>query len=875
MISQSADNSHTASFAHWRSIALLLLTLALAAPSAAASRTRGRKGATTQAASLVAVRLIPSEAVLRGRNASQQFLVIGKFTDGRERDLTGRTEFSLSADGTARLGDAGRVFAKSDGEIELTASVDGNTAKAVIRVEGSQQDRPFSFARDIGGILTRRSCNSSGCHGGVKGQAGFKLSANALHAREDYKWIVEGGVFQVLTSESGGPKTPRVNVDKPEASLLLQKATMAVAHGGGPRFDTASDDYQTILDWIKNGAPYGDEGGDDGSGKLPKLTDLKVLPANSVLRPGEEQRLLVTAHFSDGHTEDFTHQVLYETSDSAVASVGPSGLIEARKPGETAVLIKAAGRTARTGVGVIAEPRPDYPGVPRNNFIDEQVFAKLRKFNIVPSELSSDSEFLRRVCLDLTGRLPPRKRVQEFLASRDPRKREKLIEALLASPEYIDYWTFRFADLFRVAVFPVGINTKWSQAYWEWIRDAIARDRPYSEVASERIAAQGYSAPSRHYLPYLVLPPAHDMMGEEVRVFMGRRLDCAQCHDHPYENWSQDQFWGLSAFFGPMFKLGGNPASVIFDHPGGKEVAPDVASPRELRVIHPRTHEEVQPTLLDGTVIPYTEHTFPRRELAKWMTSHPYFAEAAVNRMWSLFFGRGFVNPVDDFRSTNPPSHPELLRLLATDFADHGYRLKRLIRLIVNSRTYQLSSATNDTNQADRMNYSHTLPRPLDAEILLDAITDVTGVPETFSLSLPGAAARKGGKAPRGTRAVELKETDIYYSRFLDLYGRPNRFSVPERDATPKLSQALHMLAGSTYNDKLWAEGSRVYDLYHRGTSDAKIIKELYLTALSRPPSKQEVRDLKALIAATPTRQQALQDLQWAILSSREFAENH
>ncbi len=875
MISQGADNSHTASLAHWRSIALLILMLALAAPSEAASRTRGQKGATAQAASLVAVRLIPSEAVLRGRNASQQFLVIGKFTDGRERDLTGRTEFSLSADETARLGDAGRVFAKSDGEIELTASVDGNTAKAVIRIEGSQQDRPFSFARDIGGILTRRGCNSSGCHGGVKGQAGFKLSSNALHAREDYKWIVEGGLFQVLTSKSGGPKTPRVNVDKPEASLLLQKATMAVAHGGGPRFDTASGDYQTILDWIKNGAPYGDEGGDDGSGKLPKLTDLKVVPASSVLRPGEEQRLLVTAHFSDGHTEDFTHQVLYETSDSEVASVGPSGLIEARKPGETAVLIKAAGRSARTGVGVIAEPRPDYPGVPRNNFIDEKVFAKLRKFNIVPSELSSDSEFLRRVCLDLTGRLPPRKRVKEFLASRDPRKREKLIDTLLASPEYIDYWTFRFADLFRVAVFPVGINTKWSQAYWEWIRDAIARDRPYSEVASERIAAQGYSAPSRHYLPYLVLPPAHDMMGEEVRVFMGRRLDCAQCHDHPYENWSQDQFWGLSAFFGPMFKLGGNPASVIFDHPGGKEVAPDVASPRELRVIHPRTHQEVQPTLLDGTVVPYTEHTFPRRELAKWMTSHPYFAEAAVNRMWSLFFGRGFVNPVDDFRSTNPPSHPELLRLLATDFADHGYRLKRLIRLIVNSRTYQLSSATNDTNQADRMNYSHTLPRPLDAEILLDAITDVTGVPETFSLSLPGGAARKGGKAPRGTRAVELKETDIYYSRFLDLYGRPNRLSVPERDATPKLSQALHMLAGSTYNDKLWAEGGRVYDLYHRNTSDAKIIKELYLTALSRPPSKQEVRDLKALIAATPTRQRALQDLQWAILSSREFAENH
>ena len=299
--------------------------------------------------------------------------------------------------------------------------------------------------------------------------------------------------------------------------------------------------------------------------------------------------------------------------------------------------------------------------------------------------------------------------------------------------------------------------------YSEWIRDFIERDRPYDEVARERIAAQGYASPTRHYLPYLQIPPPENMMGEEVRVYMGRRLDCAQCHDHPYEEWTQDQFWGMTAFFGPMFKLGGGETSVVFDFPDGKEVAPDVPSPKELRVVHPRTQEPVQPTLLDGTVVAFSDTGLPRRELAQWMTSHPYFAEATVNRIWSLFFGRGFVNPVDDFRSTNPPTHPKLLARLAEDFARNGYQLKHLMRTIVTSRTYQLSSATNTTNAADKVNYSRALPRPLDAEILFDAITDVTGIEERFEVGtksrrLEGRhrAARHARRAVEGNRHLPL-----------------------------------------------------------------------------------------------------------------------
>lgn len=821
---------------------------------------------------LLSLRLTPEDRTLRGKKSSQQFLVTGKFADGRERDLTGEARFTLSNAASARLNEAesGRVFAAADGQTVLTATVSGLSARATLKIEGSNQERPFSFPRDIGGILTRRGCNGAACHGGVKGQAGFKLSTQGIHPKEDYKWIVEGGVFQVLSAESGGPKKPRVDTKNPEQSLVLQKATMTVAHGGGPRFAKGSEDYETILSWVRNGASYGAE---DKKGD-PKVARLEVFPRDVFLRAGETHRFLVTAYNTDGSTEDFTHQVLYEPSQSGVASVSSGGLIEAKKPGETGVLIKAAGHMIRAGVAVLSEPLKDYPKVTRNNLIDEEVFDKLRLFNIVPSELSSDSEFLRRVCLDLTGTLPPPDRVREFLASKDPKKREKLIDTLLNTPEYIDYWTFRFADLFRVAVFQVGINPKWTQYYWEWIRENVASNKPWDQVALERISAQGYSPASRHYLPYFVIPPPQDGMGEQVRVFLGRRLDCAQCHDHPYEQWSQDQFWGMTAFFGAMFKLGGNANSVVFDSPGGKEIAADIAGAKDYRVLHPRTKQEVVPMLLDGKQIPYTPTNFPRRELAQWMVSHPYFAEAAANRMWGYFFGRGIADPVDDFRSTNPPTHPQLLRRLAAHFVENGYDLKRLIRLIVQSRTYQLSNRANATNEGDETNYSHARPRALDAEILLDAISDVTGIPEVFSTAMPDSKG-PGGRAPAGTRAVQLKETDIYYSPFLDLYGRPNRFSVPERNAKPNLSQALHLLAGSTYNGKLSAKGSRIDRWLRRGTADAEIIEELYLAGFARFPTSAETAELTKLIAQTPTREQALRDLLWAVVSSREFAENH
>ncbi|HZT28918.1 MAG TPA: DUF1553 domain-containing protein [Bryobacteraceae bacterium] len=813
---------------------------------------------------LVSLKVVPAEVTLSGARAGQEFLAMATYADGAVRDVTAEAEWHVSNPAVAERSAPARLAAKVDGTLLLTAALGAARAQASVRITNSRVERPFSFSRDIGAILTKRGCNGAACHGGVKGRGGFKLSANALYPRDDYEWITKGGTYQVLTSEVKGERIPRVDLKNPERSLLLVKPTMAMPHGGGKRFDKDSEDYRTILAWIRKGAPYGAEGG----AKEPKLTRLEVYPPLTAMPVEARQHLLVTARFSDGHTEDFTNQVVYASNNGDVAGVAPDGVITARRLGETSILIRAAGQVASAGVGVIGPPIADYPKEPRWNFIDEPVFSKLEKFHIIPSRVADDGEFLRRVCLDLTGTLPPPERVRQFLASRDPKKREKVVDALIGSPEFVDYWTFRFSDIFRVAIFANGLTPKWSQKYWEWIRHNIETNRPYDEVARERLSAEGYGAASRHFLPYNLIGPPGDVMAEEVRVFFGRRLDCAQCHNHPYENWSQDQFWGMAAFFSRMFKMG----PVVFDHPTNMDLSSkDVDG--KIQLLHPRTKAPVTPALLDGTRPQLAPDANPRQALARWMTAQPYFAEAAVNRIWGLFFGRGIVEPVDDFRSTNPPTHPELLAALAKDFREHGCDLRRLMKTIVMSRTYQLSWQPNATNREDVVNYSHALERPLDAEVLLDALVQVTGVPETFSTAVTDGSSV--GQAPAGTRAINLKDPDMYFSRFLELYGRPNRGAIPERTGKPNLGQALHMLAGATYMNRLSGKNSRLARLLEAGAPDAKIFEEFYLAALSRFPTRDETQELEGILAKRGDREAGLREFVWALISSREFAENH
>ena len=821
---------------------------------------------------LRSLRLIPQDRTLWGAKASQHFLVIGKYSDGLERDVTAESRFSISDSKVAKVDAEGRVVALADGSVVLTVSLEGRSVKTDVRVEGSQETRPFSFARDIGGILTKRGCNDSSCHGGVKGKGGFKLSLNALYARDDYQWIVEGGTFQVLTTEAG-EKIPRINLKEPEKSLLLMKATMGVSHGGGQPLRPNLADYETILNWVRNGVPYGEEGDKEGV----RVVRVEVEPREVVLAPEGKHRLLVTAHLSNGQQEDISDQVLYASNNSEVVKVDEQGQVAAVRTGETSVMVRASGFAVSARVGVVAKPIARYPKVPHNNFIDDHVFAKLKKFNIIPSQLSSDTEFLRRVCLDLTGTLPPPSRVRKFAASKNRQKRQKVVEVLLNTPEFIDYWTFRFADLFRVTRYANQIDSRSTHVYQRWIRASIAANKPYDQIAHERIVVQGAGGASSHYFPASEVRNPEEKMSEQVRVFLGRRFDCAQCHNHPFEAWSQDQFWGLTAFFGRMNGMKFGPqdynlyGSVLYDDPAGQEV--DYAQTGRSRfVTHPRTKAVVQPTFLDGRELPEAERADLRWKLAEWMTSHPYFAEAAVNRMWGYFFGKGIVDAVDDFRSTNPPTHPDLLKALAKDFRERGHDLKHLMRTIVNSRTYQLSSVPNETNADDQINYSHFLPRQLDSEVLLDAISSATGVPETFrhksNQNLPGTL-------PTGSRAIHMAEPDIFPVRFLEAFGAPTRMAVPERKNESNLQQALHMLAGATYTEKLSKKGGRVDRLLKSGASDAKIIEELYLAALSRFPSEAEQKDVQQWIRTKASRPEAIRSLAWAVISSREFVTNH
>lgn len=816
------------------------------------------------------LRITPNMPVLSGAGAQQQLAVTAVYPDGMERDVTELVEWKASDQRVAEISPTAQLVAKADGKMMLTAIHGGRSAEAPVTVRDSEASEEFRFARNIGDILTRKGCNGAGCHGGVKGRGGLKLSAGVLYPKDDYEWIVKGGTYQVLSAEVKGARVPRVNMNDPAKSLVLLKATNSTPHGGGKRFAIDSPEYKTILAWVRDGAPFGPEEKAEN-----RVSRLEVYPQTIALEAKGRQRLIVTAHFADGRTQDFTHQALYVSNNKDVATVDEGGIVSAKDLGETAILIRAAGQAASATVGVMGGVVSKYPQTPRVNFIDNHVFDKLQKFRIVPSDLSSDSEFLRRICLDLTGTLPPSDRAREFVASKDPKKREKLIDILIGSPEFVDYWTFRFDDIFRVSV-NANALPKWSNMYAEWIRESIAVNKPYDQMARERLVGQGYSATSRHFLPYNIIAPINETMSEEVRVFFGRRLDCAQCHNHPYETWSQDQFWGLAAFFGRMFKLGDNGVAddyIVFDHPVHKAMGNgDVNS--NIKVFHPRTKLELKPALLDGRVIEAKDNMNPRIALADWMVRNPYFAEAIVNRIWSYFYGRGIVDPVDDFRSTNPPTHPALLDELAAYFRSNNHDLRKLMRTIVVSRTYQLSGYTRPDNAADRTNYSHYPPRALDAEILLDAIDNVTGVPEVFTVGVPDDRSSVK-RAPVGTRAVTLRQPEVFYSRFLELYGRPNRLTIPERSGKANLGQALHMVAGTVYNEKLAAPNGKLQRMIEAGKKDGEIVEEFYLAALSRRPEAEEQSAILKLISERNNRTEALRDFVWALISSREFAENH
>lgn len=813
----------------------------------------------------------PPRISLSGTSRSQILVVVGEYDNGIRRDVTSLCHLDVSDQQVVNLVDARTLKAISVGVAQLTAALGALKVTVPVNVNALSQQTVVDFHRDIGGIFTRYGCNATECHGGVKGKGGFKLSLNALYPEADHRWLIRGGSFQVLTDAAKGVETPRIDIQSPRDSLLLVKATGGQNHGGGRVFPENSQPYQTLEKWIASGAPL-----HNPVAHSSRIERLELFPRLVVVSPQQSHQVLVTAHLASGQAIDMTHKVSYSSNNREVAQVSSAGVVTAVGRGETGVVVRAAGLSASLRVAVVSSdsPVPEQHPFASTNFIDDYVNAKLKSLRTNPSAESTDAEFLRRVCLDIAGTLPSPQHVRKFLTNTATGKRDALVEQLLDSPEYVDLWALRFADLFHVR----------GERYYQWVRDSITDNKPYDRIAYERLSAEGFDGPSRYYSMASKARPLHRVVAEDMRVFLGRRLDCAQCHDHPFEPWSQQQFWGLAAFYGRLTLtewIAPVDNQCVFDDPEGQEIDLGMDGVEQLsfiRVTNPRSGELMEPTFLDGKQIELHARHDPRHNLANWVTKHPYFSQAIVNRVWAHFFGRGVVDPVDNFSSTHLPTHPELLETLAQDFRDHEHDLKHLIRRIVQSRTYQRSGIPGVSNRTDSINYARALPRPLDAEVLLDGIVSVVGVPVTFQRDLPfqpGVVAQ----VPLGTRAIQLTVPMNYQSRFLEVFGRPFRDAVPERLNRPNLTQALHMLAGTTYTKQLSREGGRLDILLKSGSSDEMIVEELYLAALCRYPEKHEHTKILEMLSQNPAmpdaRLQSLESLLWSLLASREFTHNH
>lgn len=694
-----------------------------------------------------------------------------------------------------------------------------------------------SFIRDVSPIFTMSGCAGANCHGSIRGQRGFKLSLFGYEPKLDYEAL------------TGGDRH-RINLKEPEKSLLLTKATAQTPHGGGLRFAVDSLQYRTILEWLQQGAPY------DDPANIVRITSLTVTPEERVLiGVGKTVQLKATAKYSDGTTRDVTNRVQYTPNDPDTVRVDAKGLVTAIQPGETAVMVRTMGQAVAARILIAASAvSADYPAVPVNNYIDEQVFAKLRRLNIRPSELSTDEQFLRRVYLDGIGLLPTEAEATSFLQSSDPKKRARLIDTLLERREFSEVWALKFTELFRAGTREAG--NKGAKIVYDYIRDSFRQHKPYDQFVRELILSQGAHSFSNSPMAGVKTAPtsfynisfdsnAPDHATNISQLFLGVRLECAKCHNHPWEKWTQDDFYGFAAFFARV---------------GIKEVYENDENATQYMeegfVEHPKTKKKVDARFLDGQVVKDEQDSDIREALVDWMVSpkNPYFAKAIVNRVWKQFMGRGFVEEVDDFRVTNPPSHPQLLDALAADLVAHQYDLRHLIRTILNSRAYQLSAEPNDSNRDDTRNYSYFRMRRLPAEALLDIMSQTTGVEEKLA------------GYPPGTRAMQAYGTGGGY--MLASFGRLSRDIICERDSQPDMAQTMHMIAGSTIQKKV--SGTKI-DL---ALDDNALIDRIYLSSLVRRPSAPEREAIQAQIARGD-RKTAYQDLLWAILNSKEFMYQH
>jgi len=719
-------------------------------------------------------------------------------------------------------------------------------------VSSSHAAAPVSFRNEVMAVLSRAGCNMGACHGNQNGKNGFKLSLRGEDPDFD---------LAVLTRDQLGRRTDRIN---PAASLVLTKPTATIPHEGGKRFDVGSAEYEILRHWIAEGLR-------PDPADAPRLVNLEVTPTSKVLiEPADRVALRVLATFGDGKTRDVTHLAVFEPSN-LTARIDGAGEVQRVRFGEIAVLVRYLDRQATVQLAFVPA-RPDFVWreVPASNFIDDHVFAKLRTLRIQPSDLCSDTVFLRRAYLEAVGTLPTADEARAFLADRDPNKRAKLIDTLLQRPEFADFWALKWADLLRNE--EKVLDRKGVQVFHRWIRQNIAEGRPLNEFARDLIAGRGstYSEPAANY--YRALRDPFARAETTAQVFLGVRMQCARCHNHPFERWTQTDYHSLAAFFARVqYRVVENNRRDRLDKHefDGEQI---VFQDRESEWVHPRSRETLRPLFLGAETPVFAANADRLQALADWVArpDNPFFARAQVNRVWYHLMGRGIVDPIDDFRASNPPVNGPLLDALARDFVEHRFDLRHLVRTIMNSRTYQFSAVPSETNCDDETNFSRALVRSVQAEVLLDAVAQVTGEAPRFT------------GYPLGMRAVQLpgvgaarsrREAPTNAERFLTAFGKPMRLLTCEceRSEDTTLNQAFQLITGDLLNEMLIAPDNRIGQMLAAGKPNAALVEELYLAALARMPRAQEKEVALALIGKGKDRRAAVEDLLWGLLNAKEF----
>ena len=796
-------------------------------------------------ADLKRIVLEPAELVLAHPGATQRLVVTGYYSDGTSHDVSLFCRYVSSSPQVVSVSSDGVLRALAPGRAEVEAWLGEAHSGLQARVSDQATEVSINFSQDLLSIFTQRSCNTPTCHGAITGQAGFKLSLFGYDPQADYRMIVE--------ADEGR----RVDLEHPEKSLLLMKPTFSVPHGGGKRLTLDSAEYETIAGWLKQGGRYNSEG--------PRVTGIAIYPRERILLGlGTAQRWVVLGRLSDGTTRDMTGEVKYQVGDDKVVQVTPEGESKAVGRGQTHVMVRAMGRVAVARVGVVDEPpMADYPPLSAHNFVDEAMIRQWKELNLVPSEICSDEEFLRRVYLDVIGLLPTVEESERFLADNRAGKRAALIDELLDRDEYAIYWTTKLEDSFRVH--QTNIPSRAQGLFKRFIRTFLREDRPYDEFVQEILTSTGdqtrnpaamFWSPMSNTV--LDITNVNQVTTTVSRLFLGIRMECVECHNHPLENLTQDDFFDLSAFFGQLRQKRGYETyrRVWWLDP-------------KSHFVHPRTKKPLQPRIPFDPDFPVRANGDYRKDLAAWITSpeNPFFARSIVNRIWREYFNLGIVEPYDDFRTTNPPSNEALLDGLARHLIDNGFRLKPVHRAILNSMTYQRTSSPNPLNKLDdpRLFTRYNI-RILPAEAMLDALSQVTGVEHSFQVS------------PKGTRAQDVIYSD-YAGYFLSIFGYPERLSLEERPKEPTLSQALHMRFGDTVMDKVQSDENMVAKLLESGKSDREIYDHVFMSAYSRRATDREWNLASNYLASMDSQgveqKQILDDLLWTVINSQEFLVNH